>query len=214
MAYIWEDDKAGTIFRIGKFICPYIEVYTQHEVNPLLRFAKIFGELAPLRDDEIFKFKFNIKELDNVILHFLAALDKTRGLCEKQIIVNYIEKTLIKGGKLGELVTENWPLLRMRHKEIILNVLEAKLTTEKTSNDYFFMACQKSFKGISLIFERSTEIYYFYVADAETEYNTLLMETIKYLFWELENNLHIIWNYHYGILGVNDTMRIGNIRII
>ena len=99
MAYIWENYSGDNRYRVGEKICPYIEAFNQRppaiNVNPLIRFARIFN--ASFRDvsGEVFAFdalvenirKEGVDQIINVLFHYLAQLDRMKGLDTGQRLI-------------------------------------------------------------------------------------------------------------------------------
>ena len=207
MSYIWEDYRAEKIFRTGKKISPYMETAENNhvlcEVNPLIRFSEIFSDSGVLSENE---------ELANMIFHYLAMTDMLSGISENQIKANWLEKEILKGS-FGEKLRGNWNRIQLRHQEILLYTLLHRLETQQIENE-FFNACKKLFESTSLIYEKNTDTYYFYISEDKTEYNEMLLDTAVMMFWDIQYRLEIIWKNHYGIIDSDDTMKIHNIYIL
>ena len=156
MSYIWEDYCSEKIFRTGKKISPYMEIAENNhvlcEVNPLIRFSEIFSDSDVLSENEA---------LANMIFHYLAMTDMLSGINESQIKVNWLEKEILKGS-FGEKLKDNWNMIQPKHQEILLYTLLHRLETQQIENE-FFNACKKLFESTSLIYEKNTDTYYFYI---------------------------------------------------
>ena len=207
MSYIWEDYCSEKIFRTGKKISPYMEIAENNhvlcEVNPLIRFSEIFSDSDVLSENEA---------LANMIFHYLAMTDMLSGINESQIKVNWLEKEILKGS-FGEKLKDNWNMIQPKHQEILLYTLLHRLETQQIENE-FFNACKKLFESTSLIYEKNTDTYYFYISEDKTEYNEMLLDTAVMMFWDIQYRLEIIWKNHYGIIDSDDTMKIQNIYIL
>lgn len=212
MAYIWERYSADQEFVIGKKICPYLEVYNDSsqkvEVNPLLRFSGIFEWLQ----SEVLNETINNPEgLTNVVFHYLAQLDRYKGLNYLQVI---IERTRdeICDGYFGSEVEQLWRNLNDNDREVVLYELTQRLLTDH--NAFFMDAVSKLFPLSSLCYEIDTNDYYLYVGVKETDYNRAKLKLLKILFWNINCVLKPIWEKHYGIIGISDTMYIDQIQIV
>lgn len=207
MSYIWEDYCSEKIFRTGKKISPYMEIAENNhvlcEVNPLIRFSEIFSDSDVLSENEA---------LANMIFHYLAMTDMLSGINESQIKVNWLEKEILKGS-FGEKLKDNWNMIQPKHQEILLYTLLHRLETQQIENE-FFNACKKLFESTSLIYEKNTDTYYFYISEDKTEYNEMLLDTAVMIFWNIQYRLEVIWKNHYGIIDSDDTMKIQNIYIL
>ena len=207
MSYIWEDYCSEKIFRTGKKISPYMEIAENNhvlcEVNPLIRFSEIFSDSDVLSENEA---------LANMIFHYLAMTDMLSGINESQIKVNWLEKEILKGS-FGEKLKDNWNMIQPKHQEILLYTLLHRLETQQIENE-FFNACKKLFESTSLIYEKNTDTYYFYISEDKTEYNEMLLDTAVMMFWDIQYKLEVVWKNHYGIIDSDDTMKIQNIYIL
>lgn len=213
MGYIWEKYSFDKKFVIPKRFSPYIETMADNgricELNPLLRFSEIFnagnfiGELSGI---------FDLKETENTILHFLVQLDLLNGLNRKQVKINALDKKISDGG-CGNKIRDWWQILKPKHREIILSTLVDKLDSV-TVNNHLCMAASKIFKMISMTYEKSSGIYYFYINAQGNDYNKTVMNALRFLFQDMQNRLEIVWDKHYGIIGNDSTMKISEIQIL
>ena len=212
MAYIWENYSADKIFVSGKNICPYIEVFCNSEkrteVNPLIRFSELF-EL--LHADELKEIITDMEPCENILYHFLAQLDMCKGLSYKQRIIESTKKEII-AGYYGNKVKSLWMNLNEDDKETVLYVLTERLLDDKSN--YFMSAINKLFILSSLCYEEKTDTYYLYIGESKTEYNVAKYELLLVLFWTIKKKIVPIWQNHYGIVGINDSMKIELIQIV
>ena len=86
-------------YRIGERICPYIEVLNSRtdpvDVNPLIRFSRIFDAWFQDNSGEVFAFdaltknlsKEGVDQIVDVLFHYLAQLDRTKGLDSGQRMI-------------------------------------------------------------------------------------------------------------------------------
>lgn len=178
------------------------------EINPLIRFPDIAAALSDINQSGYIEDK---DALENVIFHYLAQLDKNKGLSYKQVIAEKLREE-VGNGFWGEEISTLWKEIDPSDKEILLYVLVQKMLND---NQTFFMeAVGKMFLNSSLCYEEKTQQYYLYLGAAETEYNLIKIKMIKIMFWNLKSKLLIIWDKHYGIVGIDDTMRIDCIQIV
>jgi len=97
-------------------------------------------------------------------------------------------------------------------RDCILYYLSRRMTDDKQS--FFMSIVGMLFPISSLCFDTKTHLYYLFIGSEETEYNVNKIDLIKTLFWTLNRELVIVWNYHYGIVGCDDTMHIDSIQIV
>lgn len=221
MAYIWENYSPDKHFRVGEYVSPYMEIVfpdtAGDEVNPMLRFGEIFRPLSELlnlassseKRDRNAQLK---EELENILFHFLVRLDRQCGLDKKQIRVNALEKEILTCS-FGFFCAQHWRKLTEHDQRAILYTLSEKYESENIDH-WFFLAAQRLWEHVSVLYEPAMELYYVYVYARETEYAKTLMKIIVELFWDLRCEYQITWLYHYGIIGADNSMRISEIQIV
>ena len=224
MSYLWENYSVNKKYRIGKKICPYIEVLNSRtnpvDVNPLIRFSRIFNvSFQNASGGDVSAFDALVENLPekgvdqivDVLFHYLAQLDRTKGLDSGQRLIEKLRDEVDRGmwgKKTKDLLREMTEVDR----ESILYVLSRRILVDRQS--FFMEAVGKTFPFSSLCFEKETNVYYLYVGSEETAYNRQKLDLIKTLFWTVDWKLIVVWYCHYGIIGCDDAMRIGNIQII
>ena len=223
MAYLWENYSEKKDYQFDERICPYIEVLNQNtqtvNVNPLIRFSKIFNASFVDVDEDRFAFdaltdsigEEGVKQIVNIMFHYLAQLDRTKGMDSSQRLIEELRNEIdcgIWGKKIQELLGE----LTEADRECVLYVLSRRIRYDNQSS--FMEVIGRVFPVSSLCFEEKTKLFYLYVASEETDYNAKKLNLIKTLFWTLNKDLKVIWNHHYGIIGCDDTMHINSIQVV
>jgi len=212
MAYIWENYTADKVFVTGKKICPYMEIFydsiNRAEVNPLLRFPELF-EL--LHSEELDATIDNLDACDNILFHYLAQMDKCKGMNYRQRIIESLREEMA-AGYFGDMERKRWSELDFYDKDKVLYVLTDRLLCDR--NCFFMEAINRLFELSSLCYEEKTDTYYLYLGVLKSAYNLNKFELIKSLFWPVKKKIVPVWTVHYGIIGVTDTMRIDSIQII
>ncbi len=223
MPYIWENYSENTEYLIDERMCPYIEVMYSNThpvyVNPTIRFSKIFDASYNSGDDELFAIdtlrseigEEGTRNITNVLCHYLSQLDRMKGLDPSQRLIEKIRDE-IESGLWGKKVQRLFPKLTISDRDRILYNLAHRINDDKQS---FFMETVKMlFPVSSLCFDTKASLYYLFIGSDETEYNVNKLEVIKTLFWTVNRNLYVVWQYHYGIVGCDDTMHINSIQIV
>ena len=223
MAYLWENYTKQKDFRIAEKICPYIEVLNQNtyvmSVNPMIRFSRIFDSSFGEGDERKFALDSltagigteGTENIVNVLFHYLAQLDRTKGLDQIQRVIEDLRNEVEKGlwGKRIKSLTEE---MTDADRECILYVLAQRVLRDNQS--FFMEAVGKLFEVSSLCYEEKTKLFYLYIGTEKNDYNTKKLDLIVSLFWTLNRELKVVWNHHYGVVGCDDTMHIDNIQIV
>ncbi len=215
MAYIWEDYDKDKTYIINDISSPYMEVLTEMEVesvcsvNPLIRFAEIFGSVDIMQEASELDFKKN----ENIIFHFLALLDLARGLDKQQVQLDYLE-LLIRKGYFGVSICNRYNDLEKNKKLVLVEALLKHLQAKTQDDGCFIWAVTRFFEKNSLIYEESTDRYYLYISSSASEKNRSELNLLIDLFWNFQLKLEIVWQYHYGVIGTEATMRLNEIWIL
>lgn len=231
MNYIWEvllkADKEGVPRKDLKFvqaeICsPYMEVSFNDLNSTSLPEDNIIEVNEKYRFYEIFKDLFNInfkedKELRNVlldiVLHYLGELDLKQGLVKKEFYKKFLLKDILNG-EFGEKLTEN--ILYFKKEELDV-FLDGFITLYKTgiSLELFSKVLTKIFKG-SIIYsnQEQTKKIYIYLDQEKTKELEIKIEILLDTFLAINMRPLIFWNKHFGIFGLENTMKIDEIVMI
>lgn len=228
MSYIWEvlmeARKAGVPKKDIRFLMaerysPYTELSNKCinagnferdvEINPYYRFYEIFKDLfhADYREDKEFR-----DTLFDIAVHFLAEIDRMRGMNKKEYYIRFILRE-IEAGEFGSRMRDRFRLFKEEEKELLaLNILRLYETGG--------MLCplEASVRGIfkkSLLYQNSkakNELI-FYIDRERSETEEAKLEFIQEMFLPVTFRTQVYWNDHFGIIGVDETMEIGNIAI-
>lgn len=211
MSWIWEGYDPASRLVCGSSVSPYIEMLVLGEVNPLLRFAEIFDAYSEIRrshTDQIF-----VNELDNMVFHYLAQLDRLFGLTRKQVLMDLMQEA-INNGAFGDTAKQLWNVIDDTAKEAVISTLTEKYLGG-SRDDYYVRAVKRAFDGMELVYEKSTKRYYLYLGAKKSEQRKKTIELIGHLFWKFDEQLPlVVWQYHYGIIGYDETMRISKITVV
>lgn len=223
MSYIWENYSEKIEYQIGEKICPYIEVINSNtnvvSVNPLIRFSKIFDATCNSSDSEAFAIDSlrdkigdeGTRNIINILFHYLSQIDRMKGLDSSQRLIEKIRDE-IETGMWGRKAQHLFQGLTESDRDCILYHLTRRITDDKQS--FFMETIGMLFPISSLCFDTKTHLYYLYIGSEETDYNVNMIELIKTLFWTINRKLNVVWNYHYGVVGCDDTMHIDSIQIV
>lgn len=224
MNYIWEvllkADKQKIHRKKIKFIkseicSPYMELACEDlnatslpenniiEINEFYRFYEIFKDL----------FNINIKEsmelrevLLDILLHYLGEIDLKKGLCITEFYKDFIFKDILNE-VFGDKLTHNIHYFEQEEYEVVLNGF---VTLYKTgvSLQLFNDILRKVFKK-SIVYsnkEKPKNIY-IYLGEIKTKELRNKIEVILDTFLSIDMKPLIFWNQHFGIIGLNNTMK-------
>ncbi len=191
------------------------EIHTKEiEVNLLYRFADIFQELLSEEDcgldgGEYGEFR---EYFIDVILHVLVYTDLRHGLTKREI---YSKKLLeeVRNGSYWKGVAEGMELL----EEDIQNRLATLLLTQTktgSSLNHFRSALRILYPdGILYQPKGEKKTLLLYLKEKGNHRDEQILELAKALFLPLGFVLRVFWKYHFGIIGIEATMKLEEIAL-
>lgn len=231
--YIWnvliksKNEKIDTKsikFKASKKVSPYLELNLEDinfndlemednkyiiDVNPYIRFTDTFIHLLNLDYKKAVKFR---ESITNIFLHLMGNLDLYEGRSNREYHLEFIIEDIEKG-VFGVEVKELFEYFLDFEKYRIAEVLYDLYSFENRMEAYK-RAIKKIFED-SIIYDNnfSEEILVIYINKQEITENIKKLECINFLFLPLWLDIRVFWAYHFGIVGVPITMKIGNIAI-
>ena len=184
------------------------------EVNLLYRFAGIFQELLHPEDYETEEAQYEEfrRYLIDILLHMILFSDLRHGLTRREI---YIDRLLIelRNGSYWKEAAEDFALIEADRQ----NRLAALLLTQMETGS----SLKKFRKALRILYpnallyqikeERKKLILY--LAEEENEQRKRTIRLAKDLFLPIGFELRVFWKYHFGIIGVEDTMQLDKIAL-
>ena len=218
-------EKENRRFVKSNIISPYMEINTaiindyilkksdNHEileVNPFVRYSKIYDKLFKIGEEENVE---NFKEsLFNLTFHFLTNLDLYEGLTKKDIFCKRIVEE-IEQGIFGNTIKKNMRVITKNDQliiaELIYNNYENKSTIESFKDSIFDMFSD------SIVYDNlfSSEQIIVYINAPKTSINKAKFKIIVKLFLPLGLKSKVFWRYHFGIVDNPETLKIGEVAI-
>ena len=231
MSYLWRVlveaadnniDKNSIVFKPAQVYSPYMEVSLENLNSPLLsegreievnywyRFHDIFRDLFPV-DYEDYK---ELREVFfDIVIHYLGTLDIQRGLSKKYFCRDLIYKD-IKNGELGESIKANIDLLDKYELEYFLDgiINQYNCGSSIQNFEYVLRAIYKS--NIVYKSKYKPKDIYIYLDTPYSEEEKNKIDMIIDTFLPINMRTFIFWDKHFGILGVESTMKQGSIALI
>ncbi|MBE1555947.1 iron-dependent peroxidase [Sporosarcina limicola] len=228
MNYIWDllikAENVGLYKKDIQFILatsysPYMElsnevinvksVEKKVEVNPYYRYYEIFKDLFPPEDEGEVEFK-NI--FFDLVLHFLADIDLVQGMNKREYYLKFILKD-IEAETFGYSVKDKMKWFTKEEKErIATNILRLYQTGEEI---YLLKdTMRKLFKDciIYLKCDVKDELL-IYIGQEESEITQSKVDLILEIFLPIRFQTEIYWKQHFGIIDVEETMKLDRIAL-
>lgn len=215
MKYLWQAYDETKIYNVPKkLVEPYSEVQDDDGkcvmVSPFFRFEPIFSALIEAWQDKSINENV-IKEIENIVYHYLAHLDRVAGLRFCFIVEALIERELLQGSG-GMQVKEQYERLTAAEKRLLLHFLmEKKLRRNKKS---FFCQAVTTFLGPVQMYYYSYEKKFFLcIPGRKSDERNSKFELIRDLFFDVTGELEVFWDKHIGFIGREETMKIGQVIV-
>ena len=179
------------------------------EVNPLYRFANELGEVF-LPDVKGYE---KVREIFlDVIMHYIAVWDLMSGTDKKELRAMYILKEIEEGKFLKSIRKTLFSLGFEKSKRIVFCLLD--LYECKDYITIFRKALRELYPKANL-YNHSENLRKFTIFTGvdKTKEDMERMEMLKKLFLPISYEMEIFWKHHFGIIGVDESMRIGETAI-
>ncbi|PXV86910.1 hypothetical protein C8E03_111110 [Lachnotalea glycerini] len=179
------------------------------ELNLLYRFTDIFQEILAEDGKEFCEFK---KYLIDVVLHILLYTDLRHGLSIREIYIRKLTQELLNG-TFWEEGAKKFQMIPLQKQKRLATLVLSQIQTGSSL----------------LIFRRSVLILFpdailyqvkadrkkllLYLTDAQEDHKKSMIQFVQDMFLPLSYNIRIFWEYHFGIIGVEGTMRIDELAI-
>ena len=179
------------------------------EINPLYRFATQLGEI--FLPDVVGYENVRAMFLD-VMLHYVAIWDLRSGGDKKELRAMYILNEIQEGRFLKSIRETLLDLELNKAKRIIFCLLD--LYKCKDYITIFRKALKELYPKANLYIhsENLRKLILFTGVD-KTKKDMEIIEMLKELFLPISYETDIFWKYHFGIVGVKESMKIGKMAL-
>ena len=178
-------------------------------VNTYCRFYSIFKHMYQPDQKE---FPYLRNSLTNLIIHMLAENDARRGMTKEEYYKQFLYQN-IRSGAFGRDAADTIELFKREERELILSGLLRQYQTGSSLDIFKDMA--EELLPENIIYH-SNENYYeilVYVGVKKEEQIVAKVELLKKLFVDLPYHVDVYYEHHFGIIGVEETMRIDEIAL-
>jgi hypothetical protein len=185
------------------------EIEPEIEINPYYRFYEIFRDFFHLDNQEDVELR---KALFNMAIHFLADIDRRLGMTKTEYYLRFI-LTDIKEGRLGAKMSRAISQFNLDEQEIIAGNIY-RLYRTGAMIDLLKDTIIKIFPRtiIYVNYEVKDEILLFLEYEP-SEVNQIKVDAILEVFLPLRFRTEIYWDYHFGIIGNEEAMKVDSIAI-
>jgi len=179
------------------------------EINPYYRFYEIFKDLyqPDYRHGEELR-----GSLTNLLIHQLAENDVLSGMTKEEYHKALLLQDIMEG-KNGWLAGNAMRLFDLNEQQIILSGLLRQYLTGCSID--LFQEMMKSLIPDNIVYhnnDRPSEVL-IYIGRKKSDMLEKKMQFLVSGFLNLAGNVDVYYEYHFGIIGVEETMIIGEIAL-
>ena len=178
-------------------------------VNTYCRFYSIFKHMYQPDQKE---FPYLRKSLTNLILHLLAENDARRGMTKEE----YYKKLLIRDIQSGVFGKEAIQVFAHMEKEEQDKLMSGWLRSYRTGSSLaIFIDMVHSLIDNSIVYHNNDfpEELLVYTSSKKTDELEQCLQFLIELFLDIQYRVEIYYEYHFGIIGMEDTMQIDEIAL-
>lgn len=179
------------------------------EINALYRFSGIVQELLHRRITEAAEFE---KYLFDCIMHILLYIDLHHGVTKRDLFLQVVMREVLEG-TFGEEAANSYRQMESTIQNRLATLILAQLETG-SSLVLFRKAILVLYKG-AILYQVKTEKkkLLLYIDQKRTEKQEQKVNFIIDMFLPLNYEIRVFWHYHFGVIGIEDTMKINQIKI-
>lgn len=179
------------------------------ELNLLYRLADIYQEILAEKGEEFQEFK---KYLIDATLHILLYTDLRHGLSKRDIYIRKITEELLNGmfWKDGAIEFKRIPVQKqIRLATLVLNQIQtgSSLLIYRRSVLILFP------DAILYQVKADRKRLLLYIKDKPDENKKRMLQYVQDMFLPLGYSVRIFWEHHFGIIGVDSTMKMDEVAI-
>ncbi len=194
--------------------CPFLnqeeaEAGQVVEVNPYYRFYEIFKELYHPEMREYGKLRDSVT---NLIFHQLAENDAMSGMTREEYYKKLLFRDLLDGA-YGAAAKEAAAMLNREEREIVLSGLLRQYQTGSSLD--IFKDMMEALIPDNIVYQSNENFYeiFVYVGGKKNKTIEIKMNFLLQMFVELPYIVDIYYEYHFGIIGMEETMQMDKITL-
>lgn len=222
MIFVWEAalsaDRSGIDREDIRYIptqsgSPYAEVSFEDlnertlsspvvEVNPLYRFSKVFSDMFDL---DLHEYQKSRELFFDIYMHHMVQLDLRQKLSREEYQHRYILEDCLS----DVCQIDSDKVIRQLEKEKVpLLIRQVWKLYRCGSSLLLFRETMQAMYPESILYENKEKEgqLLIYIGEKETEEERARIELIQAVFLPLNVQVHLFWEHHFGIIGIDETM--------
>lgn len=179
------------------------------ELNLLLRFADIFQEILTEKGDEYPQLR---RYMIDAVMHVLLYTDLRHGLTIREIYIQKLKEEL-RNGVFWKQAAGEFALIPEEKQSRLVTLL---LNQMQTGSSMMIFR-----RGILVLFpdailyqmKAERKKLLLYLKEKKTEKRERMLFFVQDMFLPVGYELRVFWQYHFGIIGAEGTMKIDEIAL-
>jgi len=200
----FQPDMKGSPYRETVFSDMNLAEVTDAEIgiNPLYRFAHIFGPIFDLNEDRYPELR---EMLLDVFMHYQSQLDLRQGLTKSEYYIRAILRDLLSGayGPKAEEMIKVFP--NAEAKRVLYGMLV--LFRAGSSTELFCQVIRSIYpRGIAY---RNNDVYreiLLYLPQQKNAADEKKLDFLISMFLDMNYTVYTFWGHHFGVIDLDETL--------
>jgi len=172
-------------------------------VNPLYRFAHIFGSLLDINESRYSQLR---EVMFDVFIHYQGQLDLRQGLTKSEYYIRAILRDLL-GGVYGEKAKE---AITLCSNTEVKSILYGMLTMFRCGNSIeLFRKVMRAIYAKGIVY-RNRDIYrelLIYLPQRRNDVDEQKLSFLIHMFLDVNYKVYVFWGHHFGVIGLEETLK-------
>lgn len=186
-----------------------VETGVAVEVNPYYRFYDIFKDLYHPEMGEYTKLR---ESVTNLVLHQLAGNDAVSGMTREEYYKKLLYQDLADGA-FGELARETAGMFTREERETVLSGLLRQYQTGSSLD--IFKDMMEALVPDNIVYQSNENFHEIlvYIGRRKSEKTEAAVNFLVRMFVDLPYHVELYYEYHFGIIGIEETMRMDGMAL-
>lgn len=225
MNYIWEFilkakeqqiPEEKLVFKYARSYSPYMEMAQENwnmkeidadavvEINPFYRFYSIFKDILNIN---VYESEELVDCLFNILIHSLGKNDLHQGLSKQEFFKRFMWRDLTNH-VFGEYILNEAEGWRLEDREVLLEEMICLYNTGVSIVLLKRVICRIFKRSIIYNNQDDPKEILIYFGEKRTAQAEKKIDVILQIFCKIDYRVRMFWEYHFGIIGMEDTMHI------
>lgn len=176
------------------------------ELNPLYRFAGVFSQIF---SKDLEGLEQSRKMIFRIFMQYMVQLDLRQGMDKQEYDLCFLIKDILK----GVFGSDAAQVIRLFEKDKIRQLLRLILKLYQCGSSIcLFREVMRYLYPDSLVYASNEDVrqILIYAGRKETETERRKLEFLQGVFLPVYYRIYIFWEYHFGIIDVEETMELDN----